>query len=43
MAFNVPGFPCDAAGSDFLSDFMNNVMVWLLWGVVGVLEDRDEA
>jgi hypothetical protein len=43
VAFNVPRFPCYAAGSDFLSDFMNNVVVWLLWGVVGVLEDRNEA
>jgi hypothetical protein len=43
MSGNVPVMPGDLANCEFLSDLMDEVMMGLFRGIVGVGEDRYKA
>jgi hypothetical protein len=43
VASNVSICPDNGAICDFLSDFVDKVMMWLVWGVIIVSENGHEA
>ena len=43
MSGDVPVMPGDLANGKFLPDLVDEVMMGLIWGIVGVGEDRCKA